>query len=76
MLPGGPQITGPCILTHGSSCVASPNYPERYGTNEQCDITNLPANPMNVLVFATDGVGSICEYSDAYLSTGLMLMHS
>ena len=65
LLPGGAQISGPCALTHGGSCVTSGNYPNDYDNNEECTITNLPRNPLDVHFFETQGYGgSSCSSYD------------
>ena len=46
-----PYVTGPCRLTHGGACVASPNYPEPYGGPHDCTVFNVPAVPLQALAF-------------------------
>ena len=45
------QLTGPCSLTDGDSCAASPNYPESYGNDEACTISGVPPVGLEVVAF-------------------------
>ena len=51
------NITGPCQHTTDGSCIASPNYPLRYGAGVQqaqtCQITGVPRLPLVVRTFDT-----------------------
>ena len=47
-------LTGPCVFTNGGSCIASPNYPDIYGRDQQCRITGLPPVPLVVVTFDTE----------------------
>ena len=45
------QLTGPCSLTDGGSCAASPNYPSYYGYNAECTIYGVPLVGLEVVAF-------------------------
>ncbi|EOD39883.1 hypothetical protein EMIHUDRAFT_108857 [Emiliania huxleyi CCMP1516] len=57
------QITGPCMLTSDGACATSPHYPNNYGPNEACTITNVPPTPLVVAAF---DVQNHFDYDDSY----------
>jgi len=61
--PGLVQITGPCMLTSDGACATSPHYPNNYGPNEACTITNVPPTPLVVAAF---DVQNHFDYDDSY----------
>ncbi|EOD30558.1 hypothetical protein EMIHUDRAFT_232732 [Emiliania huxleyi CCMP1516] len=61
LLPGGYFITGPCSLTDGGSCAASPNYPNSYGNNEACTISGVPTVGLELIGFDVEA-GDGCPF--------------
>ena len=62
---GTVSVIGSCALTHGGNCVTSPNYPQNYDPSDECTISGLPAVPLEVLFFETEGYSSFsCTNSD------------
>ncbi|EOD07111.1 hypothetical protein EMIHUDRAFT_198407, partial [Emiliania huxleyi CCMP1516] len=59
--PGGYFITGPCSLTDGGSCAASPNYPNSYGRNEECTISGVPPYELETVAFDVEA-GNGCPF--------------
>ncbi|EOD41257.1 hypothetical protein EMIHUDRAFT_462061 [Emiliania huxleyi CCMP1516] len=47
-------VSGPCSLTDGGSCAASPNYPNSYGINEACTISGVPPVELETVAFDVD----------------------
>eukprot|EP00966_Prymnesium_polylepis_P230819 5341721-Prymnesium_polylepis.1 len=43
------DVSGPCTIS--GDCVRSPNFPNDYGENQQCYVSNLPALPAVVTKF-------------------------
>lgn len=71
------SISGPCVLTNGGRCVASPNYPGKYGNMQECMITGLPAVPLIVVAFQTETSNDIItingmEFSGTSGPTGVV----
>ena len=62
LLPGGYFITGPCSLTDGGSCAASPNYPNSYGYNEECTISGVPPVELETVAFEVEAFGCSYDY--------------
>jgi len=52
------QVTGPCSLTDGELCAASPNYPNSYGINEECTISGVPPVGLEMAAFDVDYEGN------------------
>ena len=49
--PGVTCVGGPCSLTDGGSCAASPNYPNNYGSDEECTISGVPPVGLETVAF-------------------------
>ncbi|EOD07169.1 hypothetical protein EMIHUDRAFT_97003 [Emiliania huxleyi CCMP1516] len=61
--PGVTCVGGPCSLTDGGSCAASPNYPNSYGRNEECTISGVPPVELETVAFDVEQCGSCgCDY--------------
>ena len=58
------QVTGPCSLTDGEMCAASPNYPNSYGINEECTISGVPPVELETVGFHVErcAFGCRCDY--------------
>jgi len=52
------QLTGPCSLTDGGSCAASPNYPN---SDEECSIIGVPPVGLETVAFEVD-LESSCRF--------------
>ena len=48
------RIAGMCMFTNDGNCVASMNYPARYGSSEVCYISGVPQLPLVVNAFRTE----------------------
>ena len=48
--------SGPCTVTGGGACFRSPNYPNDYGSSEDCAISVSGAGSVRATAFATDSV--------------------
>jgi hypothetical protein len=53
-----------CVFTNGGSCASSLNFPNAYGSGENCTLTNVPATPLSVLGFRLSYTWSDPPYDD------------
>jgi hypothetical protein len=55
-------------MTNGGNCATSPGYPDFYGDNEQCTISNVPLVPLRVVSFDVER-GRSCGFDALILGS-------
>ena len=55
-LPTFSVTSGPCTVTEGGACFRSPNYPDDYGSSQECEIAVSRAGFAGATAFDTVSV--------------------
>ena len=58
-LPTFSVTSGPCTVTEGGACFRTPNYPDAYGSSQDCEIAVSGAGFVRATAFDTE---SCCDY--------------